>query len=301
MFRRFAVLLCALVVAQSGVCDSAGALEPRQPITVGTFQALEESPQRLIVKFDDAALARATEAGGLASRGGADLTGVAEVAQTNALHFSPLIQLPELLLRNLEDRAAARSGVAQPDLAGLMIVHLPPGAARTLPEVGELLSDLDEVEFAYLQTLQVPPPYDIPPDTPNLVALQTYRGPDPGLNFDAAWEAGAQGQGMRLSDCEYGWVYDHEDLNEIDLHLEPGQTIDPDVYAYGWAEHGTAVVGETSAMVNAYGCSGLVPQAEVYTYPEWTVEEGYRRVTCITHAIANSDPGDVVLLEMQTV
>jgi len=294
MFRRFALLLCALAVAQ------AGALEPRQPISVGTFQVLEEYPQRLIVKFDDAVLARANDAGVLASERGADLTVVNEVAQSNGLRFSPLIRLPESTLRSLEDRARARSGVAQPDLAGMMIVHLSPEGALTLPEAGALLNNLGAVEFAYLQTLQMPPPYDIPPDTPDLVALQTYRRPDPGLNFDAAWEAGARGAGVRLSDCEYGWVYDHEDLNEIDLQLEPGQTIDPDVYTYGWAEHGTAVVGETSAMVNEYGCSGLVPDAEVYTYPEWTVEEGYRRVTCITNAIANSSVGDVVLLEMQT-
>jgi hypothetical protein len=64
-------------------------------------------------------------------------------------------------------------------------------------------------------------------------------------------------------------------------------------------EHGTAVLGETASVPNAYGCSGMVPDADVYTYPEHTVEGGARRLAAITNAIAGSRAGDVVLLEMQ--
>jgi len=84
------------------------------------------------------------------------------------------------------------------------------------------------------------------------------------------------------------------------LNLEQGQTIHPTVYDRGWDEHGTAVVGITSSIINQYGCNGLVPNADIFTYPEWTVEENYRRIKCISQAIVESRPGDVVLLEMQT-
>ena len=59
-------------------------------------------------------------------------------------------------------------------------------------------------------------------------------------------------------------------------------------------------VGISAAPGNGYGIDGTVEDAVIYTYPEWTVEAGYRRVTAITNAIAASEVGDVVLLEMQT-
>ncbi|MEW6071795.1 MAG: S8 family serine peptidase [Planctomycetota bacterium] len=125
--------------------------------------------------------------------------------------------------------------------------------------------------------------------------------PDPGLDAAYATGRGYRGTGVRFSDCEYGWNAAHEDLNAIDLHLEPGQTIDPGVFAYGWDEHGTAAAGVSNGTDNGYGITGFAGGATVWTYPEWTVEEGFRRVTCIAHAIADSAAGDVVLLEMQDV
>jgi hypothetical protein len=54
------------------------------------------------------------------------------------------------------------------------------------------------------------------------------------------------------------------------------------------------------AQPNAYGVRGMAADATIATYPEWTLEAGGgRRVDAIAHAIADSDPGDVVLLEMQ--
>lgn len=87
----------------------------------------------------------------------------------------------------------------------------------------------------------------------------------------------------------------------IDLHLEPGQTLDPTVVLNGWDEHGTAVAGITSGLVNDYGISGLVPDATFYSFPELTVEGGARRAAAVAAAVNSSQPGDVVLLEMQTV
>ena len=46
------------------------------------------------------------------------------------------------------------------------------------------------------------------------------------------------------------------------------------VFAFGWDDHGTAVVGVMSATPNAYGVTGLVPAAEVQFFTEMSVEEG---------------------------
>jgi len=215
------------------------------------------------------------------------------------LEFRPLIDLPEEKLAAFEARAAQRSGKSQPDLAGMMIVNVPGSTEELLLEVGEELQALELVEYAYIEVLYQPPPGDIPPTTPDLTGFQTYFGPDPGIDVDYAWSLGYNGGGVRLSDCEYGWVYTHEDLMDKNLHPESGQTPHPDVISNGWDEHGTAVMGELCAVVNAYGVSGMIPNAWIYTYPEWTVEGGYRRATCITNALAESSAGDIVLLEMQ--
>lgn len=298
----------ALAAVLFAVPAAASELAPRRPLPKEPVRALPlpatpappaATPQyRLIVKFRDEVEAR-TARGLLVSLGDADLAGVAAVTSRFDLSFEPLIRLPEETLAELEERAAARSGIAQPDLAGILEVQVPGAAPAALEAVGEALQRLPEVEFAYIQTLGVPPPGDISPTTPDLVGYQTYRGPDPGIDVVYAHSVGATGAGVRLSDCEYGWTYGHEDLVDKNLHPEPGQTVHPDVFTNGWDQHGTAVLGETSGVVNAYGVSGMVPDADVYTFPEWTTQEGFRRVTAITNAIAGSSAGDVVLLEMQ--
>jgi hypothetical protein len=251
----------------------------------------------LIVKFSDSVQARAAADGRVISKTGHPLAGLAEVGVRHPFSAEQLIHLAEDRLAALEQRAAERSGRAQPDLAGMLLLRPAASNNEALLHIGQELLALPSVEFVELMAVGTPPPADIPPTTPDHTALQTYFGPDPGLNLPTS----ASGGGIRLSDCEYGWVYSHEDLEDIDLHPEPGQTIHPDVIANNWDEHGTAAFGSSAAAVNDYGASGMAPGAEFYTFPEWTVEGGPRRVTAITNAIAGSAAGDVVLLEMQEI
>lgn len=256
---------------------------------------------RLTIKLVDAARGRALADGTLVSRAGADLAPLRALAADEGLTFRPLVALPEDALAALEARAARRSRRAQPDLAGMLAVDVPHADAARLVAIGNRLSALDVVEYAQLERLGAPPPGDIAPATPDLTSHQAgYLGAMSGMNVSAAWAAGLTGAGVALRDCEYGWNAAHEDLVDVDLHLEPGQTIAPAVFANGWAQHGTAVLGETSAPSNAYGVTGMAHGAEVHTYPEWSVEEGPRRVTAIARALADSAEGDVVLLEMQS-
>ncbi|MFT7462279.1 MAG: hypothetical protein ACI9EF_000619 [Pseudohongiellaceae bacterium] len=304
--------LVSTVVASSVVASSTEGqvLSPRVPLDPGPVRAAIMPPElqtelalshRLVIKFVDQALARADADGALVGATGLSLANARSLAATHGLSFSPLITLPQATLTSLQERAEARSQRAQPDLAGMLIVHVPDADTAWLEFVGQALADLPEVEFATIQTLGCRPPGDISPVTPNLVGSQLYGGPNPGIGASAMTVLGLTGLGVRLSDCEYGWNQAHEDLNDKNLHLEPGQTIDPQVFVLGWDSHGTAVIGETSAVPNAYGLTGLAPNAEVYTYPEWTLQEGFRRVTSVANAIAGSAPGDVVLLEMQTM
>lgn len=292
---RFLSLLILLALPAYAAAE----LEPREPLAQEPLRVHAEFEQRLVVKFRDHVLARPTADGGVTSRAGEDLAPVVAVTAAYAIEFAPLIRLPESVLTRLEARAAARSGRAQPDLAGMMVAELPDPSPANLLAAGNAMLALDAVEWVDLEALGVPPPVDIPPTTSDLVPNQGYLLGNPGVNSNFAWNWGATGQGVRISDCEYGWNYTHEDFNEVSLHPEPGQTPHPDVYTNGWEQHGTAAAGVSYAMVNEYGCHGMAPDAELYTYPEWTVEQGHRRVTCITNAIAVSAPGDVVLLEMQ--
>ena len=312
--RSLPTLLIALFLgafvstAASTVADELeGVLTERRPLNPVVIRAepvsekfsglIDGSPYRLIVKFHDPVRAR-SQRGSIISETATELAGTRRLARSFGMSFSPLIRLPEEALQELERRAASRSGVAQPDLAGLMVVVLHGADPTELEAAGRALQALPEVEFAYIQTLLQPPPGDIDPPTPDHVALQSYRGPDPGLDVDYAWSQGWTGQGVRLSDCEFAWRYDHEDLMDKDLHPEPGKTIHPWVQQE-WFEHGTATLGVTSAVVNGYGVSGMAPDAEVHTFPEWASQGGMRRVDAITQAIAGSQAGDVVLLEMQ--
>ncbi len=288
-------------------------LEPRKPLVVTDIvppswsadaepeepPAGEEPQYRLTVKFRDDLKVRALANGGVTSTIGKEMLQIASLRSRFKMQFKPLIPTSEDRLSALEERGRSLSKRQQPDLAGMMIVDVPGASKDDLLLIAEELNSLEEVEYVYFERLNIPPPGDISPTTPDLTGLQTYFDPDPGIDVDYAWSQGWRGGGIRLSDCEYGWVYSHEDLVDKSLHPEPGQTPHPDVATNDWDEHGTAVMGELVAVVNAYGVSGMVPDATIYTYPEWTVQDGGRRVASIANAIADSSAGDIVLLEMQ--
>jgi hypothetical protein len=301
-------LLAALLLAASplALAQTAG-LAPRVPLPKMPVQAaplpagaafvgtVGESPYRLVVKFNDDVKARAQN-GEVRSLAGVDLSDVRNLARTLGATFSPLITAPEAEVAALEVRASQRSGRDQPDLLGILVVRLEDAEAARLEAAGEAFQALDLVEYAHIETLVPPPPFDIPPTTPSFDHLQTYFGPNPGMDVDYAWSEGYRGSGVRLTDIEYNWRYTHEDLNEVDLNPELGQTPVPHT---GNQNHGTGVVGMIGAQPNAYGVRGMAPDATIATYPELSVEDGPRRVPAVARAIMASEPGDVVLLEMQ--
>jgi hypothetical protein len=218
-----------------------------------------------------------------------------------SIEFVQLLQLPQETIEFLEERARKASGRPQPDLASMIELR---GPREAMPAAVALLHASPIVEWVQYEMLTPPPPVlggctDFAPATPNYVALQGYRGANPGLNMDAFWLLGnARGAGIKIADCEYWYEPDHEDL--CGVIPEPGQTPNSTVITNGWHHHGTAVLGELVGTDNAYGVKGLAPDATAYFFPEWTVQGGSRRATAIAQASATLAAGDVILLEMQT-
>jgi MYXO-CTERM domain-containing protein len=284
--------------------SAAFALEPRTPLPemeINVLPLSSESPAsdwRLTVKFQDAIQARAV-AGQVSFPKGVNRSRLDRLIAAHGLSFEPLIRLPDWKIVGLEDRAAARTGRAQADFRGMHTVTVAQHNPLGLKAAAEALQALELVEYAFVEVLVPPPPGDITPTTPDYTSMQTYLDMDPGIDVNVAWDRGIRGANVRVSDCEYGWEATHEDFMDRDLHLEPNQTVPGWVADNGWDKHGTAALGEISAVDNAYGCTGIAPDAEAYTYPEYSDEEGGRRETAIANAIADSSFGDVVLLEMQ--
>jgi len=291
-------LICSAIVVAAFLSSTAPgqAISPREELTKPVAIERPGFGHELVVKFRDRVRARAAD-GRVRSDAGVEMSRELPLLADRAIEFRQLISLPQPTLDALQARARAASGVTQPDLAGMMVVHAPD--AR-LDAVADALLASDLTEWVCFQELLPPPPCeDILPTTPQYFpARQGYHGPNPGLSMPASWARGGRGQGVTIADCEYGYVAGHEDL--CNIVPEPGQTIHPDVINYGWDEHGTAVFGEMISLDNAYGCTGLVPDASGMFFPEWTVEDGGRRVTAIANAIASVRAGDIVLLEMQT-
>jgi len=276
--------------------EPAQRLTPRTPAAKPADVERPAHPSFLTVKFRDELKLRAQH-GGLFSEVGTDVPSVRAVADSHRLDFETLIQLPQYKLDRIEQRAARRSGVAQPDLAGMLVVH---GTTDAVDRAARELLALDAVEWVYFSELAPEPPCsDLSPATPDYYdqGLQSYHGPNPGLDMEYAWSVGARGQGIEIADCEYGYVLGHESL--CGVTLEPGQTIHPSAISNGWHHHGTAVLGAMVGLDSAYGVTGLVPEATTLFFTEWSVEQGFRRVTAIANAIATVDVGDVVVLEMQ--
>jgi len=298
------------VSTSSAAADEVLILAPRVPFAKTALPSRPTFEHRLTVKFHDAVRARTDVNGRLVSMAGVDLRPLlVELdglgAADAAVEFRPLIDMPEGELNAMLNDAAAQSGRSQPDLGGMMWVATD---GDLLEEVARALHASDLVELVYYQQLAPPPPglwddspdscVDIAPRTSSYFAFQGYHGASTGIDMGAAWDVpGGRGQGVNVADCEYWFDGDHEDL--CGIIPEPGQTPDPFIIDLNWDEHGTAVLGELVGGDNGYGVNGLVPDAQAYFFPEFTVESGPRRVAAISRAIGTLDAGDVVLLEMQ--
>ncbi|MEP0266797.1 S8/S53 family peptidase [Dokdonia sp.] len=163
------------------------------------------------------------------------------------------------------------------------------------------LKELPNVVYCYKSISAPIPPSDIPPVTPNFESEQGYIESDPGVHMRYAWDQGIIGAGINIKNIEYGLNVNHEDLNDQNISIEAGVTLHEDIPDY-FQEHGTAVAGIVHSNQGNYGTSGLAHGAtEFILYPEWTQENGIDRVRAISSAIQDSNEGDIIIFEIQTM
>ncbi len=231
--------------------------------------------------------------GRLVGSGGAELSGLAAVLAARPVER--LFVQDYATLADLRDRALGRGAwPPPPDLNQWFRVRLA-NAAQAQDLLGAL-AGVPAVAVAYLQPAPAPPPVDLPPTTPHWTDQQDYfEGAPIGTGqYAVQGVLGARGRGVRITDCEYNWILDHEDLELDSSRLVGGTPVNL------WSDHGTAVLGELYAQDNDYGVTGGVPQADIYCATEYATTWGYNPTQAILNAAAASGPGDVILLEMQT-
>ncbi|MCB9777445.1 MAG: S8 family serine peptidase [Alphaproteobacteria bacterium] len=298
------LLVLALAVSPAARAADPDALAPRDRLPPMSVSALvlpdgTQPATRLTVKLVDDARGRAAE-GRLTSAVGADLTAVQLVLDRHGATVRPLLDLDDQGVAGLQARAEARTGHRAADLAGMLRVD-GPRSAEDRVTLAEALQALPQVEWAWVAVEGAPPPGDLGSPTDDYSDLQDSQQVGAGIGARALWDEGIRGSAVRISDVEYGWIDGHEDLVDRDLGREPGQVVPDFVAEYGWDHHGTAVLGQLVAIDNGYGVTGGAPDAGLGTYPEWTDADEGRRPAAIAAAAADSLPGDVILLEMQTV
>lgn len=261
----------------------------------------------LEIKFAESLAVRGSDQG-LRSQRGQSLQRVREVFDRHggARELAPLVHnVTQQQLDDLAAGAETRTGEPAPDMASWYSVTLPADADAD-QAVAELQS-LDEIVYAYPAPEPAPPPRAT--ETPDFTDQQGYFRPAPrGMDADfSRQDPRMRGEDIKIVDLEYDWNPFHEDLQLDSTDL--GGDAFPRYPGFG-DDHGTAVFGELVALDNGYGVTGGVPDAEIYgispTERVSPSETSWRPASALAYLAglgggAFLRPGDVVLLEQQTV
>lgn len=190
---------------------------------------------------------------------------------------------------------------ARPSSAGGVLARLP------LKELTRRLNATPGVRLAYEESVAFPPGVDAS-DDPRAID-QTHLDPpidaaNPGkaggIDARPAWGyPGGTGAGVTLVDIELGWFAGHEDLQGQPIVTLAG------VQDTSWMGHGTSVIGLVAAVDNALGGIGIAPAIGgiVLVPADKQLAGGPVQLVAdaIVRGIVNSAPGDVILLEMQSL
>jgi hypothetical protein len=209
--------------------------------------------------------------------------------------------------------AAARAGsrgaiaAAVPDLSQFYSVQV---AEDRKDELAERLRRHPLIEAAFIKPAPEPPvrpptaggpasalPSAVPaPPAPpaKFTPRQTYLDKGPGgIDARFAWtRPGGGGAGVNIIDVEGEWNFAHEDL----IVNQGGMIGGSGANSLDWRNHGTAVVGEIGADVNAFGCTGIAPEARVRAISVFGNTGG--SAAAISQAADALVPGDIILIEL---
>jgi serine protease len=197
-------------------------------------------------------------------------------------------------IREMVERAAGTDpGYLPLNLLGYYAMDCPPGVdAETLAKT---ISSWPEVETAYVEGGQTPPPTVAPDDDPRSHDQGYLNSAPIGIDARYAWQfAGGDGEGIRFVDVEQGWTLDHQDLAGAGITLISGLSL-------AYFGHGTAVLGVVAAIDNSVGCVGITPRVKALVVSQHRTANNFNTAEAILSGVHALSFGDVLLLEAQTV
>src|SRR5688572_20130671 len=274
----------------------AAAARPRRRPSGGTTQVAEGA--ELIVVARAAAGLRVRRGGSeVGSLGGANVRGLSSML-AGGVRLVPLFGSEDRVIARAAT-ASAETGRGGPDLSVFYKVDAPAGQLSAL--ANQLMQD-ESVEAAYVKPPAEPPiindipadPNDAPPVTPDFTASQIYLGAAP-AGIEALWahtRPGGTGTNVRIIDIEGAWRFSHEDLMQVQGGVVGG-TQSADI---GWRNHGTAVIGEFGGDQNAFGITGIAPNAHTRAISIFGPGQGSAKA--IHDAADLLSPGDIILIEL---
>ena len=267
--------------------------------------SLMGEPELIVIVKQDSAI-RATPTG--ITSDSSDSTSLQSILDMHDAKFELLFGLSEHRLRNQQSHLLESPEFSEapasdlPDLATFYRVHAP---TERLEEIAETFLAHDSVEAAYVKPAASVPIFtdhqalpmvssaeDLPPVTPNFTSRQGYLNPAPG-GIDALYAAtlaGGRGAHVRITDCEWGWTFTHEDL----VHNQGGVISGTSSTIPGFVEHGTAVIGVMSGDLNQMGITGIAPDAIIFA----SSFNSQSTSAAIKAAADKLGPGDIIVLEI---
>lgn len=253
-------------------------------------------PELIVVAHPEAGLRARGES--VASVGGAEIAPLARVLRSAGVALEPLFGATEERAARAAEAVAESSGEALPDLSVYYRVRAP--ATARLGELAEGLREQETIETAFVKpgaspaqiNDMAPAPEDAPPVTPDFSARQTYLNAAPaGIDARHAWtRPGGTGTNVRIIDIEGAWRFGHEDL----VLKQGGVVGGTPTTDLGWRNHGTAVIGEFSGDRNAFGITGICPDAVVSAVSVF----GIGSAAAIRAAADRLAAGDILLIEL---
>jgi len=255
---------------------------------------LRRSHNRVIVKFTDGIGLPYKD--GLESHLKEDSTWTAIATKHPGLTFRRLFHsvTPGEIAEVVAAATSANPDYRPPDFLTYFAIDNNGGVDREA-----LVEDLvrwQKVQWAApMATPQLPPSPAL--TTASLTSYQGYLEAAPqGIDAKHFWSLkGGTGKHARLVDIEWGWTLDHEDLPT------PGKMALLSGENAGFFGHGTAVLGILSALKDSKGCTGIAHGVgSLGVVSEWRSLIEANAVDAIMSAIKGMDPGDILLLELQS-
>jgi hypothetical protein len=208
----------------------------------------------------------------------------------------PLFNLDESVLISLRQAGETNTGKSLPDLTLWFTIDLndsADGESFLTALLGQ--TNVDKAQFAPLAA-------PLPAVTPDFTGDQGYLEPaTDGIDAEYSWTlTGGDGSGIKIYDVEYSWNQSHEDLSKVSGVTPLLNSGDSAVDPYASDNHGTAVLGELIADDDTIGVTGISHGADIGLAPANTANLGYNPANAILLAVADAEPGDVILIEQQT-